>query len=121
MYFGNVEKPYTGFNWCIGLLDLVESAERGNNRTPITGSSYQQIIHIQQNFDTSKNSFQMNVAPQGNIVPNHQMPPANCVSTGLPNEAPVVPTTGSLETGFFDFDFYQGLFQQESWDLSTSL
>lgn len=122
MYFGHVEKPYTGFNWCIGLLDLVESAERGNNRTPMTGSSFQQpITHIQQNFDTSKNSFQMNMAPQGNMVSSHQIPPANCVPTGLPNEAPVVPTTGSLETGFFDFDFYQGLFQQESWDLSTSL
>ncbi|GAM35486.1 C6 transcription factor [Talaromyces pinophilus] len=121
MFFGNVEKPYTGFNWCIGLLDLVESAERGNNRTPMTGSSYQPVTHIQQNFDTSKSSFQMNVAPQGNIVPNQQMPPANCVPTGLPNEVPVVPTTGSLETGLFDFDFYQGLFQQESWDLSSSL
>uniref|UniRef100_A0A093V1R0 Endo-chitosanase n=1 Tax=Talaromyces marneffei PM1 TaxID=1077442 RepID=A0A093V1R0_TALMA len=120
MYFGNVEKPYIGFNWCIGLLDLVESAERGSNRTHTSVSSYQPITHIQK-LDNSKNSFQMNVASQGNVVPNHQVPPANSVLTGLPNDVSVVPTTGSLEMPFFDFDFYQGLFQQESWDLSTSL
>ncbi|EED22171.1 hypothetical protein TSTA_094170 [Talaromyces stipitatus ATCC 10500] len=27
MYFGNTEKSYTGFIWCIDLLDLVENAE----------------------------------------------------------------------------------------------
>ena len=123
MYFGHVEKPYTGFNWCIGLLDLVESAERGNSRAPMANSSYQPVGHIQQqHFETSKNSFHTNVpACQGINMPNHEVSHPNSVSAGLPNGAPAIPQNGSLEVGFFDFDFYQGLFQQESWDLSTSL
>lgn len=118
---GIPERAYIGFNWCIDLLNLIEVAERGgSNKISSTGYTYQPV-NAMDTLGMSSNAYQMNMITPGHDMRSQCLPPGQGLPSGLPNETSGIAANGSLEAGFFDYDFYQRLFQQESWDASTSL
>ncbi|KAH8690302.1 fungal-specific transcription factor domain-containing protein [Talaromyces proteolyticus] len=111
------ERLFQGLRWCIRTLNIVYEAVNTTDRNPILG---------QHSSNENSTASDMTLTDGCLYVPfreaatvDHQLSWGDeMLQNGLGNAT--IPDV-SFETGFLDFDFYQRLFQQESWDLSTSL